>query len=150
MNELVRSPDRLHHQHLRDIIAKRVRHPTKAGGPVVSDIDLVINQYGPLFNMDPEGRFMFVDFKFGDAIIRGGQKRIFRLIDKQLRSTTYSPERYQGFWVIHWAEDEFGPMFLRAKRQFVANVPDIVGHEKVLAFIERCESPSPIDLWDAA
>lgn len=151
MNELVRNPARLNHQHLRDIIANRVRLPDRNDGPVVTDVDLVVRQYGPMYHSDAEGRYIFADFKYGDTRLSGGQARTFALIDRQLRSATYEPHRYQGFWLIRWGQDAFGPMFTRASRQFVADVPDIVGHENVLAFLERCESPEPMDdLWDAA
>lgn len=151
MNELVRNPERLNHQPLRDIIAKRVRLPDRNDGPVVTDIDLVVRQYGPIQHSDAEGRYIFADFKFGNAELSGGQSRTFALIDRQLRATTYEPARYQGFWVIRWAEDIFGPRFIRAERKFVADVPHIVGHENVISFLHDVSSPArQPDMWDAA
>jgi hypothetical protein len=151
MNELVRNPERLHHQHLRDIIAARVRHPDSINGPVVTDIDLLVRQYGPMRGSDPEGRLFFADFKFGSKGLEGGQRQNFKLIDKMLRSSTYEPERYQGFWIIRWTQDDFGPRFVRAERQFVADVPHIVGHENVIEFLHDVSSPKPVnDLWDVA
>jgi len=151
MNELVRNPDRLSHQHLRDIIAKRVRLPDSTDGPVVTDIDLVVRQYGPLAHTDAEGRYMFADFKFENAPLGYAQSKTFGLIDRQLCATTYEPDRYQGFWIIRWTGDPFGPIFLRAERKFVADIPAIVGHENVIGFLNDVLSPAAVaDLWDAA
>jgi hypothetical protein len=84
----------------------RTNMPTAHDGFVVEDLDLVIRWYG-VNGFGTEGVFMFLELKFWGYDIGLAQKKTFGMIDRLLRMADPKKEKYKGFFVIQYSDENW-------------------------------------------
>lgn len=84
----------------------RMNMPTAHDGFVVEDLDLVIRWYG-VNGFGAEGAFMFLELKFWNYDIGIAQKKTFGMIDRLLRIADPKKEKYKGFFVVQYSDENW-------------------------------------------
>lgn len=100
-----RNPDKFQILPFREWI--RGNLPCGRDGYVVEDLDLVLRVFGKRYMTDGIGRFMFVELKFGDSFIGVAQKKTFGLIHGLLRVADPKGERYLGYFVVQYDNEDW-------------------------------------------
>ena len=100
-----RNPDKFQILPFREWLRKNM--PSGTDGFVVEDLDLVIRVYGPNFESDAEGKFILVELKYGMAWIGRAKKMTFGLIHRLLRETDSHRQRYLGFYVLNYDDEDW-------------------------------------------
>lgn len=100
-----RNPDKFQILPFREWIRNNL--PSGRDGFIVEDLDLVIKVYGRNYGLDRKGKFMLCELKFYPKSIGYAQKQLYGLIDKLLRSADPDKNRYQGYYVIQYDNDDW-------------------------------------------
>jgi len=100
-----RNPDILQVLPFRDWLRNKM--PNGSFGFVVEDLDLVIRWFGRNYGFDGRGAFMLIDLKFGNKGLDIAQEKTFGLIDALLRAADPDYERYFGFYLIQYSDDDW-------------------------------------------
>ncbi|HFB06890.1 MAG TPA: hypothetical protein ENJ92_00435 [Chloroflexi bacterium] len=85
----------------------RVHQPEGNKGYVVEDLDLVLRVYGKRYDTDAVGKFILVELKYGNAWIGYAQQKTFGLIDSVLRKGDPTGERYLGYYVVQYDDEDW-------------------------------------------
>jgi hypothetical protein len=118
----------------------RDKLPNGPNGCVVEDLDLVIRVYGPNFHSDGTGKFMLIELKFWGSWIQTAQKNTFGLIDHLLRRADPNKERYLGYFVINYNDEDWD------QSRFSINHIEVSG-EELMNFL-LFKSNDITGLWD--
>lgn len=100
-----RNPDLLQVLPFRDWLRKKM--PNGSSGFVVEDLDLVIRWFGRNYGYDGRGAFMLIDVKFENKGLEFAQEKTFGLMDSLLRAADPDYERYLGFYLIQYSDDDW-------------------------------------------
>jgi hypothetical protein len=100
-----RNPDKFQVLLFRDYLRKHL--PGGREGCVIEDLDLIIRLYGKQFNTDDDGKFYLFELKFGNARIGIAQQKTFGLIHRLLRMADPRRERYLGYYVINYDNEDW-------------------------------------------
>lgn len=97
-----RNPDKVQQLPFRDYI--RDRCPGPSGGLVVTDLDLIVNQFGPLVgrHKDADGRIYLVELKASGTGLNYAQSRTMQLMHKLMRAADPAHKFYGGCYLLHW------------------------------------------------
>lgn len=105
-----------------------LRQHLPENGLVLTDLDLVCRTYGAQNNTDQIGRFCLIELKYGLAPLKYGQENTFSLIAKMLRQSDPNKERFIGFFVINYSDENWDIASFR-----INNIA--VSREKLLDFL---------------
>lgn len=110
-----RNPDKVQQLPFRDYI--RERCPGPSGGLVVTDLDLIINQFGPLVGRkkDDDGRIYLVELKAAGAALNYSQSRTMQLMHKLMRIADPARKFYGGSYLLHWDYERNIPVRINGK-----------------------------------
>lgn len=107
-NPKFRRPDILQILPHREYLRTPDLFPKGSDGFVVEDLDLVIRRFGStIFQLDEIGKFMLCEFKILPATLGKAQWRTFILIDKLLRKSDPSKQRYAGYYLIQTSDPDW-------------------------------------------
>lgn len=120
----------------REFIRKNCPDPELNEGWVVLDFDLIVRIYGTK-GRDQAGTFKLLEVKMGNAVLKGGQKWTFRLIDQLLTRGDIlgnhlykDPGRYEGFYEIWCSTYDWHDPECRWKIEGIE-----VSREQLIAFL---------------
>ena len=108
----------------------RKNMPGGADGFIVEDLDLVIRWYGRHYGFDSHGAFILIDLKFGNTDLSIAQKKTFSMMDKLLRLADPHYERYLGFYVLQYSNENWDVANFRINFQNVT-------HQQFMEFWQR-------------
>lgn len=120
-NAIFRNPDKFQVLPFREWLRNRM--PNGSSGFVVEDLDLVIRWFGRNFGYDSAGAFILIDLKFGRADLGMAQVKTFGLLDKLLRTADPGYERYLGFYLVQYDNEDW------EKANFRINYHDVTRDE---------------------
>jgi len=100
-----RNPDKFQVLPFREWIRKNL--PTGNEGVTIEDLDLVVRVYGNQYGSDGQGKFMLIELKFDDSWIGYAQMKTFRLIDKILKAGDAEGNRYKGYFVLQYTDENW-------------------------------------------
>lgn len=90
----IRNPEHLDGcRRFRDLGRAQLGH-----GLVITDVDVLIQWYGPRFDLDADGCFALLEIKHGRSSLTPGQRSTFGLLDRLLWQV--APDRYLGLHVL--------------------------------------------------
>lgn len=118
---MFRNPDKFQVLPFREFLRKKM--PNGSSGFIVEDLDLVIRWFGRNYGYDANGAFMLIDLKFGRADLGTAQIKTFGLLDKLLRVADPHYERYLGFYLIQYDNEDW------EKAQFRINFHSVTRDE---------------------
>lgn len=76
-------------------------------GFVALDLDLIVRTYGVEYNTDQSGKFCLIELKYGTAQMTRGQENTFSLITKLLRQADPKKERFLGFYLVQYSDQNW-------------------------------------------
>lgn len=85
----------------------RENMPNGKDGFVVEDLDLVVRWFGQRYGFDSKGAFMLIDLKFGTSDLGVAQVKTFGLIDEMLRQVDPHQDRYMGFFLVQYDNEDW-------------------------------------------
>ena len=100
-----RNPDKFQQLQFRDWIREKL--PSGSAGVVVEDLDLVMRVYGYDRDTDAIGKFALIELKHGLNCLRRAQRNTFKLIDSLLRQGDPSAERYLGYFLLNYTDEDW-------------------------------------------
>lgn len=123
-----RNPDILQVLPFREWLREKM--PSGRDGFVVEDLDLVVRWFGRNYGYDSRGAFMLMDLKFGSAQLGIAQEKTFGLMDGLLRQADPDFERYLGFFLIQYTDEDWD------RAQFRINFKGVT-HQQFMDFWSR-------------
>lgn len=120
-----RNPDILQVLPFREWLRNKM--PNGYFGFVVEDLDLVIRWFGRNYGFDSRGAFMLIDLKYGNKGLDVAQEKTFGLMDALLREADPDQERYLGFYLIQYTDDDWD------RAQFKINFKSVT-HQQFMDF----------------
>jgi len=110
-----RNPDKFQVLEFREWIRENL--PSGADGTVVEDLDVILRVYGERYDTDEKGKFMLLELKYGNAWIDYAQKKTFGLLDDLLRRAGPESNRYVGFFVAQYDDEDWDASEFRVNRK---------------------------------
>lgn len=104
-----RNPDLVQQLPFRDYI--REHCPGPGGGLVVTDLDLIVNQFGALVGRgrDEDGRIFLTELKTAGTALNYAQNRTMQLMHKLMRLGDPERKHYGGAYLLHWDNENNKP-----------------------------------------
>ena len=97
-------------------------------GIVIEDLDLLVRHFGAEHGTDAIGRFMLCELKFDTSMIGTAQRRTFGLLDGLLRAGDKDGDRYLGYYIINYDNEDWNRANFRVNGQ-------VLIHEKFWGFL---------------
>ena len=129
---------------VRELMRRQFPQPGAVNGLVVSDIDMVMRFYGPTFNTDSKGKFIFTEWKQGGGSLTNGQAHTYKGIHEVMRAGDPYMKRYMGFYKINYTNsgtteaDRFNlecVTFDKATQLYDKPTKVISGHQAIFEFL---------------
>jgi hypothetical protein len=85
-------------------------------------LDLVIRWFGQRYGFDATGTFMLLELKYGNASLGVPQEKLWRLIDGLLRRADPCQERYFGFYLVQYSDNDWDKASFRINYRPVSRI----------------------------
>lgn len=106
-----RNPDKFQELSFRKWIRDNL--PSGPEGFIAEDLDLVVRVFGARHGTDAVGKFRLLELKHGNSQPNHAQKRLYGLIDSLLRKADPKGERYVGYNVLNYSDDDWNKATFR-------------------------------------